>query len=250
MNTLTQFGGLSEDAPMFTKILIANRGEIACRIIRSCRDLGVRTVAVYSEADAKAPHVMLADEAHCIGPSASSESYLVGEKILEVAKKTGAEAIHPGYGFLSENASFRRACEASGIGFVGPSADAMIAMGEKTLARETMSKAGVPIVPGTDALEDDEVLEAGRKLGFPIMIKAAAGGGGKGMRVVHDENELVDAFQGLAEQRAAHLTMSECTLSALSSDHDTSKFRSCWTSSAMEFISSSENVQCSVDTRR
>jgi len=181
---------------MFTKILIANRGEIACRIIRSCRDLGIQSVAVFSEADAQAPHVLLADEAHCIGPSASSESYLVGDKILEVARKSGAEAIHPGYGFLSENSTFRRACEAAGIGFVGPSAEAMEAMGEKTLARETMSKAGVPIVPGTEALEDDQVLEAGIKLGFPIMIKAAAGGGGKGMRVVHDESELVDAFQG------------------------------------------------------
>ena len=143
---LTAAPGVSEDARMFKKILIANRGEIACRVIRSCRDLGLKTVCVYSEADQYAPHVLLADEAYPIGPAPSAESYLVGEKILAVAQSSGADAIHPGYG-LSENPDFRRACEKAGVGFVGPSAEAMEAMGEKTLARETMAKAGVPIVP-------------------------------------------------------------------------------------------------------
>ena len=153
-------------------------------------------MAVYSEVDSEAQHVLLADEAVCIGPAASASSYLVGDKILDAARACGAQAIHPGYGFLSENPDFRRKCEASGIGFVGPSAEAMEAMGEKTLARETMSAAGVPIVPGTEALQDDEVVAAADALGFPIMIKAASGGGGKGMRVVKDASELVEAFEG------------------------------------------------------
>ena len=188
---------------MFAKVLVANRGEIACRVFRACRALGIRTVAVYSEADSGAVHVGLADEAFCIGPPPSRESYLVGERILEVAEKTGADAIHPGYGFLSENAKFRQDCEAAGVRFIGPSAHAMELMGEKTLARRTMAAAGVPVVPGTtEPLTDpEELIQTAREIGMPVMLKAAAGGGGKGMRVVHEESELGRALE--AAQREA-----------------------------------------------
>ena len=186
---------------MFESVLIANRGEIACRIIRTCRDLGIRTIAVYSEVDQDALHVLLADEAHPIGPSPAAESYLLAERILGVARATGASAIHPGYGFLSENPDFQRACVEAGIVFIGPSADAMIAMGEKTLARKTMVAAGVPVVPGTESLSESTVAEAAAEIGYPVMLKAASGGGGKGMQVVHEASEVVDAFQ--SAQRTA-----------------------------------------------
>jgi acetyl-CoA carboxylase biotin carboxylase subunit len=181
-----------------SKVLIANRGEIACRVIRACRAQGIATVAVFSEADRSASHVRMADEAVCIGPPPSRESYLVGERVIEVAKRMGADAIHPGYGFLSENAEFRDACDEAGIAFIGPPAQAMRLMGEKTLARRTMIAAGVAVVPGTaDALKDpDELLNVARDIGFPVMLKAAAGGGGKGMRIVHEEAALIEAFQG------------------------------------------------------
>jgi acetyl-CoA carboxylase biotin carboxylase subunit len=180
------------------KVLIANRGEIACRVIRACRARGIRTVAVFSEADRNAKHVRMANEAHCIGPAPSRESYLVGEKVLAVARKSGADAIHPGYGFLSENADFREACEAAGIRFIGPSAEAMRLMGEKTLARRTMIAAGVAVVPGTaEPMSDpDELLRVAHEVGFPVMLKAAAGGGGKGMRIVESPDNLVSAFEG------------------------------------------------------
>ena len=183
---------------MFKRILIANRGEIACRVIRAAHALGIEAVAVYSEADAQALHVRMADQAFCIGPPPSRESYLVGAKILEVAKASGAQAIHPGYGFLSENAAFRRACDDAGIVFIGPPADAMHLMGEKTLARRTMKEAGVPVVPGTTSPITDtaELLRVAADIGYPVMLKAASGGGGKGMRVVQDEHDLVRAFEG------------------------------------------------------
>jgi acetyl-CoA carboxylase biotin carboxylase subunit len=183
---------------VFSKLLVANRGEIACRVIRACRALGVRTVAVYSEADRDAVHVRMADEAHAIGPPPPRESYLVGERILEVAARCGAEAIHPGYGFLSENAEFRKTCEAAGVAFVGPPAEAMRLMGSKTLARQTMIAAGVPIVPGTAEPIDrtEEAIAIAHRIGFPVMLKAAAGGGGKGMRLVRAEGELRAAFEG------------------------------------------------------
>jgi acetyl-CoA carboxylase, biotin carboxylase subunit len=168
------------------KILIANRGEIAVRVIRSCRELGIPTVAVYSDADRDALHVRMADEAYRVGPPPSRESYLSFERILEAAKASGADAIHPGYGFLSENASFVRACEAAGIVFIGPPAAAMDAMGEKTRARGNMEKAGVPVVPGSIAPFPSvgEARTYAEKIGFPVMLKAAGGGGGKGMRRV------------------------------------------------------------------
>lgn len=182
---------------MFKKILIANRGEIACRVIRACRDLKIETVAVFSEADSEALHVRMADEAYFIGAPPSSESYLRGEKIIEVAKNSRAEAIHPGYGFLSENADFVRQVEAAGIAFIGPSPEAMEAMGGKISARKIAIEAGVPVVPGTtEPLKSvEEALVVAKEFGFPVMLKAAAGGGGKGMRLVEDEKEMKTALE-------------------------------------------------------
>nr|MBA2343103.1 carbamoyl phosphate synthase [Thermoleophilaceae bacterium] len=188
---------------MFSKVLVANRGEIAIRVMRALEELGVDTVAVYSEPDRDAPHALRADEAYLLGPGPATESYLVVEKIIEVAQQAGAEAIHPGYGFLAENAAFARACEEAGIVFIGPPADAIDAMGSKTRARELMKKAGVPIVPGTT--DPVETVDDARKLiaddiGYPVAIKASGGGGGKGFRVAESEDELEDAFEGAARE--------------------------------------------------
>ncbi len=181
---------------MFKKILIANRGEIAVRIARACRDYGIRSVAVYSEADRGSLHVRLADEARCIGPAPSSESYLRSEVILEVAKDTGAEAVHPGYGFLAENAEFARECAEAGLVFIGPSPEAMQLMGDKAQARAMAERAGVPVVPGTAPIERlDAAIAAGDEIGFPLLVKATAGGGGKGMRLVTSSGELADAIE-------------------------------------------------------
>jgi acetyl-CoA carboxylase biotin carboxylase subunit len=177
---------------MFKKVLIANRGEIAVRVIRACRELGVSTVAVYSEADREALHVRMADEAYLIGPPPSRESYLVVEKLLEVARRSGAEAVHPGYGFLSERAHFAKACADAGLTFIGPSPEAIDAMGDKVEARKRMIAAKVPVVPGSEGTLDSEqdVVSTAIAIGFPIMLKAAAGGGGKGMRLVESEREI------------------------------------------------------------
>jgi geranyl-CoA carboxylase alpha subunit len=183
--------------PAFNKILIANRGEIACRVMRTAQDLGYRTVAVYSEADADARHVQLADEAVCIGPAQVNQSYLLIDNIIAAAQKTGADAIHPGYGFLSENAEFARACEAAGIVFIGPTVEAIHLMGSKRLSKIAMLDAGVPCSPGYEgAAQDEETLtrEAGR-IGYPLMIKASAGGGGRGMRLVHEASELAEQIR-------------------------------------------------------
>jgi acetyl-CoA carboxylase biotin carboxylase subunit len=181
-----------------TKILIANRGEIAVRVIRTCRELGIATVAVYSEADRGGLHVRLADEAYPIGPAPSRESYLRGDKVVTVAKACGAEAIHPGYGFLSENAAFAAACGDAGLVFIGPPPTAIDAMGEKTRARERMRAAGVPVVPGSEGAIEDEAAAAAQaqSFGFPVMLKAAAGGGGKGMRRVDRMEDFAAAFRG------------------------------------------------------
>jgi acetyl-CoA carboxylase biotin carboxylase subunit len=182
---------------MFKKILIANRGEIACRVIRACREMDISTVAVYSDADKDALHVRMADEAFHIGPAPSSDSYLRGDKIIEVAKQAGAEAIHPGYGFLSENAQFVRDVTAAGITFIGPPPEAMESMGGKISARKIAIEAGVPVVPGTTeplASFADAKTVAG-EMGYPVMLKASAGGGGKGMRLVADESELKSALE-------------------------------------------------------
>lgn len=189
---------------MFSKVLIANRGEIAARVIRTCKKLGIQTVAVYSEADADSLHVQLADEAYLIGKPRVSESYLNIEKIIEVAKMTKAEAIHPGYGLLSENPEFARRCEEEGIVFIGPKADVIAKMGSKIEARKTMAEAGVPIVPGISfPLKDiDEAAKTAEEIGYPIMLKASAGGGGIGMQIVRNEEELRKAFEG-NQKRAA-----------------------------------------------
>ena len=182
---------------MLKKILIANRGEIAVRVLRTCRAMGLPTVAVYSDADRTARHVRLADEAVHIGPSSATESYLSIDRILDAARQTGADAIHPGYGFLSENAAFAEACAASRVKFIGPSANAMALMGSKTRSRQIMQKAGVPVVPGTTALLGSlaEAERAADEIGFPIMLKASGGGGGKGMRLVRVRDELASAYE-------------------------------------------------------
>src|SRR5579883_3221653 len=177
---------------MFQKVLIANRGEIALRVIRACREMGIATVAVYSQADSESLHVKLADEAYCIGPAPASRSYLNIPALISTAVVTGAEAIHPGYGFLSENANFAEICQDHRIKFIGPSVYAINAMGDKSSARQTMIKAGVPVVPGTEGLIEDEqkALLVAKEIGYPVIIKATAGGGGKGMRIARDAGEL------------------------------------------------------------
>src|SRR5947209_1533703 len=182
---------------MFKKILIANRGEIAVRVIRACREMGIRSVAVYSDVDRAALHVRKADEAYHLGPAAAAESYLNIPKILASAKRSGADAIHPGYGFLSENPRFAHACAEAGVKFIGPTAAAMEMMGSKTRARQHMGKANVPFVPGTSrGVESvEEAARVAEKIGYPIMLKAAAGGGGKGMRLVHGSHQLRSALE-------------------------------------------------------
>lgn len=181
---------------MFKKVLIANRGEIALRIIRACKELGIGTVAVYSEPDIHSLHVQLADEAVCIGPAAGNESYLKIDRILSAAEITDVDAIHPGYGFLAENAHFAEICASSNIAFVGPSPESIRLMGDKNSARDCAKKAGVPISPGSDGVVQDEkeAIKVARKIGYPVMIKAVAGGGGRGMRMAHNEGSLVQGF--------------------------------------------------------
>lgn len=200
--------------PVFRKVLVANRGEIAIRVMRTLRDLGIKSVAVYSDADARALHVRYADEAYHVGAAPSAQSYLRADRILEVARRSGAEAVHPGYGFLSENTDFAAQCEAAGIVFIGPPASAILDMGEKTRARRIMIASGVPVVPGTEhAIPDPmEALEIARKIGFPVLIKAAAGGGGKGMRRVDDEAMFLDSFSGAQREARSAFGDDACYL--------------------------------------
>ena len=181
---------------MFDKILIANRGEIALRVVRACRELGIKTVAVYSEPDTESLHVQLADEAICIGPAASANSYLKIDRIISAAEVADVDAIHPGYGFLAENAHFAEVCESCNIRFIGPSAQAIRTMGDKNAAREAARKAGVPITPGSDGVvaTEAEALKVAKKIGYPVMIKASAGGGGRGMRAAHNDVSLIQGF--------------------------------------------------------
>jgi acetyl-CoA carboxylase biotin carboxylase subunit len=182
---------------LFSKILIANRGEIAIRVMRACRELGIRSVAVYSEADRQSLHVRYADEAYCIGPGPSNQSYLLGDRIIEVCRQTGAEAVHPGYGFLSENAGFARALREAGIVLIGPDPEAMEIMGSKIGAKQAVEKFGVPLVPGiNEAIRDAaSAREVAKKIGFPVLVKASAGGGGKGMRIVEREEDFESELQ-------------------------------------------------------
>jgi pyruvate carboxylase subunit A len=188
------------------KILVANRGEIACRVMRTARDMGIATVAVYSEADRDAPHVVMADEAVCIGPAPSNQSYLVIDKIIDTAKQTGADAIHPGYGFLSENAAFAEAIEEAGLTFIGPSAYSINLMGSKLAAKEAVKKYDIPMVPGIDKAVEDPVvaIQVANEIGYPVLIKASAGGGGKGMRIVEREEDLKEQMErAISEARSA-----------------------------------------------
>lgn len=190
---------------MFKKILIANRGEIALRVIRTCREMGIKTVAVYSKADEESLHVRFADEAVCIGPAPSSESYLKIPNIIAAAEITNADAIHPGYGFLSENSKFSRICAEHDIKFIGASGDQIDKMGDKATAKETMKKAGVPCVPGSEGLLKDvaDAKKVAKKMGYPVMIKATAGGGGKGMRAVWSEDKMEDLYHSAVKEAAA-----------------------------------------------
>jgi len=186
------------------KVLVANRGEISVRVIRACRELGIASVAVYSDADENALHVRLADEAVHIGPASARKSYLNVEKLVEVAKEKGADAVHPGYGFLAENAGFSAACREAGVAFVGPSAEAIERMGDKSAARELAREAGVPVVPGTEGnATPEEAVERAAEIGYPVMVKAAAGGGGRGIRVVESEGDLEKAVKEAAREAAA-----------------------------------------------
>ena len=196
---------MPEPRPPFRKVLVANRGEIALRVIRACRDLGIPSVAVYSEIDHAAPHVRYADEAYSIGPAPAAESYLRIDRILDVAQRAGADAIHPGYGFLSENAEFVRACRQAGIVFIGPSDAAMTKMGSKIEARRTLAAAGVPVIPGTiDPVRDPvEAARISREVGYPVLIKAAAGGGGKGIREAGNDDELERAITNAQQEARA-----------------------------------------------
>ena len=189
------------------RVLVANRGEIAVRVIRTCRERGIETVAVFSEADRTSVHVRLADKAYPVGPAPSSQSYLVIEKLIEVARQSGCDAVHPGYGFLSENADFAQACADAGLIFIGPPPEAIRMMGDKTAARALMEKAGVPMAPGTtDAVADvQEATEVASEIGYPVLIKAAAGGGGKGMRVVEEEGGAGTGLRDGAERGAVGL---------------------------------------------
>ena len=191
---------------MFKKILIANRGEIALRIIRACKEMDINTVAVYSEADRDSLHVRFADEAFCIGPAQSARSYLNKANIISAAEVSGADALHPGYGFLAENAEFAEICESCGIKFIGPTPSALERMGAKAVARETMMKAQIPVVPGTEGIisDLDEAVKIAKEIGYPVIIKASAGGGGKGMRVAQSKHDLMKAIQtAQAEAEAA-----------------------------------------------
>jgi acetyl-CoA carboxylase biotin carboxylase subunit len=202
---------------MFSKVLVANRGEIALRIIRACRELNVISVAVYSEADVDSLHVQLADEAVCIGPGPSRDSYLKPDRIIAAAEVTEADAIHPGYGFLSENARFAEICESCQIKFIGPSAEVIRSMGDKNTARATAVRHGVPVTPGSDGVmgSEAEALKTARSIGFPVMIKATAGGGGKGMRPAMDEREFIDMYRAARNEAQAAFGNGDCYLEKL-----------------------------------
>ena len=234
------------------KLLIANRGEIARRIMRTCRQQGIATVAVYSEPDATLPHVMEADQAVCLGPAAARESYLVIDKVIAAARATGADAIHPGYGFLSENTAFAAACDQAGIVFVGPNARAIDIMGDKAAARQLMAESGVPVLPGFDkeGASDSELIAAATEVGFPLLIKAVAGGGGKGMRVVNSAGEFDEALAAARREASNAFGDDRVLLERYLATAATWKCRCLLITTATLFTCSNETVPCSVATRK
>src|SRR5216117_4548594 len=238
--------------PPFTRILVANRGEIAVRVMRACRELGIESVAVYSEPDRSALHVRQADHAYPIGPAAAAESYLRIDKLIAVAKASGAEAVHPGYGFLSERAAFAEACADAGLVFIGPSARAITAMGDKVEARRLMRKAGVPVVPGSDdALGSDaEVEQVAGQMGFPVMLKAAGGGGGKGMRLVESPTSSRARSAPRAPRPGPPSATTVSTSRRRSFAHATSRCRCSATRMATSSTSTSASAPSSAGTRR
>jgi acetyl-CoA carboxylase biotin carboxylase subunit len=237
---------------MFKKVLIANRGEIALRIIRACKELDVKTVAVYSEADVDSMHVHLADEAICIGPGPSSESYLKMSRIISAAEIANVDAIHPGYGFLSEKEEFAEVCEKCKIKFIGPSSRVIAMMGDKNVARETAKKAGIPITPGSDGIiqSEEEAIEWARKIGYPVMIKASAGGGGRGMRPVLNEATLISSFQAASLEAMKCFGDGSMYMEKLVEKLTTSSSRSSPTLMATSSTSVSATAPCSAAIRR
>ena len=237
---------------MFKKVLIANRGEIALRVIRACRELGIGTVAVHSTADADSLHVRFADEAVCIGPPQSKQSYLDVRALLSAAEVTGADAIHPGYGFLSENPAFAELVEKLGLKFIGPRSEMLRLMGNKVAAREAMEKAGLPLLPGArGVLQDaDEAETIARKVGFPVILKAAAGGGGRGMKIVREISGVRQAFETPARRPWRPSATARCTWSATSRSPATSRCRWWPTSTATSSTWASASAPCSGATRR
>jgi geranyl-CoA carboxylase alpha subunit len=236
----------------FDSVLVANRGEIAVRVIGSARDLGYRTIAVYSEADSDAPHVALADEAVLVGPPPVRESYLDMQRILDAARRTEAGAIHPGYGFLSENAQFAAACAAAGIVFIGPSAQAIELMGNKAAAKRRMLAAGVPCIPGFQEADADDsaLISAAAAIGYPLMVKAAAGGGGRGMRLVAQPADLPPPSTAHARRRRTRLAAVSSSWKRRCYGRGTWKYRCSATARAITFTLASGTVPCSGGTRR
>ncbi len=233
---------------MYSRILIANRGEIALRVVRACKELGIASVAVFSEADRDSAHVRLADQAICIGKAKSIDSYLKIDQIISAAEISGADAIHPGYGFLAENAHFNEVVRDNQIDFIGPTPQAMERLGDKQSAREMAKAAKVPVVPGSDGLvaDEEEAVRAARVIGYPVLIKATAGGGGKGMRVAPNEQSLRTALQQAQAEAQAAFGTPACTSKSLSTNLDTSKFRSSPINMAMSATCSNAIAQCSV----
>src|SRR6056297_2511529 len=238
--------------PEIKKVLIANRGEIALRIIRTCNERNIKTVAVYSTPDASSPHVLSADESAHIGNAPSSESYLVMDKIIDAAKQTGADAIHPGYGFLSENARFASLCKENAIIFIGPTPEAIDMMGDKTKARELMAKANVPLPPGTESAMDDvdEAKKIASEIGYPVLIKAAAGGGGKGMRIVYDPENFEKSVKTAKSEAKSSFGDDRVLLKNTLKNPGILNSRFLPTNTVMLCICSKENVQYSDAIRK
>ena len=237
---------------MIKKVLIANRGEIAVRIIRACREMGIETVAVYSEADKDALHTQLADEAVCIGPAPSSQSYLSMENIISATIVTGADAIHPGFGFLSENSRFAELCEQCNITFIGPPSSVIASLGNKQAAKNTMANAGVPIIPGgkNPIYTVEEGMKEAETIGYPVIIKAALGGGGKGMRVADTPEDFEESFRTAHRKRRWRLEILQCMWNILCVIRDILSFRSWQTNLEMSFISASVTALSSEIIRR